>query len=145
MKKRMLAAMLCTALLLALTLLPTGCQTYDAPPADNSPEPPALSGTFVCGDSRLVFSGDGRSLEYTFTPELAEAADLPESDGGAEYVFLFQHREYRYDKAESFRITASDGSSCDFMNVHGETNENAVVLFSPAEGAEKLVFAKTAG
>lgn len=125
--KRILPLLL---LLLLVTLGLTGC-VYDGPPKDDSPEPPSLKGTYSGECGEFVFNGDGKSISFTLSPEVAQAAGLPES-GEGEYVFTLHHSLYRYDKAEEMEIICGEASGR-FMNRHGVTNEESIVLFSPIE------------
>ena len=118
-------------LLLAVVVL-TGCGKNDGAPKDDTPEPPVLNGVYSGEYGEFVFNGDGSSIEFTLAPEIAEAAGLPEA-GEGEYVFTLYHAAYRYDKAERMEMTCGDVSGC-FMNKHGETCEDRIVLLSPVEG-----------
>ena len=129
-------------LLLLVTLLLTGCGSYDGPPKDDSPEPPPLNGTYSGEYGELVFNGDGRSISFTLAPEVAQAVGLPEA-GEGEYAFTLYHSLYRYDKAEEMEIICG-GVSGSFMNMHGVTCEESIVLLSPIEGdTDHLTFERS--
>lgn len=130
------------AALLAAAFLLSSCGGKDNPPDSSLPEPTAHDGAFTSEYGTMTFNGDGESITFDFTPEFSEAAGLPVGEQSGSYVFLFQHKEWRYDKAERFRITASE-SSYDFVNVFTETDENTIALQSPLEGAETIRFKKT--
>ncbi len=102
----------------------------DLPPDDGTPEPPTLNGTFVCGDSKLIFNGDGRSVTTEISADFSERSGLPSGISKGTYVFLFHNGEWRYDKAESFRITAG-GDSVTFPNALEITCENTVAFRLP--------------
>ena len=119
-------------LLLLVTLMLTGCGSYDGAPKDDSPEPPPLNGTYSGEYGEFVFNGDGKSISFTLSPEIAQAAGLPDS-GDGEYAFTLYHNLYRYDKAEKMEIICGEASGS-FMNVHGMTSEERIVLLSPIDG-----------
>ena len=132
--------MICFALLLVLALGVASCGR-DLPPDDGTPEPEPLTGTFTSEYGTMTFHGDGESVKFDFSPEFAEAAGLPVGEQNGSYVFLFQHKEWRYDKAERFRITAAE-ASCDFINVFTLTDENTIALQSPIHGEDTILFKK---
>ena len=136
MRKRLL-------LLLAACLLVflCACGNQDTPPDPGTPEPPAHDGVFASAYGTMTFNGDGESITFDFTPELQEATGLPGGEQNGTYVFLFQHGEWRYDKAERFRISASD-TSYDFINDFTVTDENTIALQSPLNGEETILFRK---
>ena len=129
------------AVLFAMVFLLSSCGGRDNPPESDLPEPTAHDGVFMSEYGTMTFNGDGESITFDFTPEFSEAAGLPVGEQSGSYVFLFQHKEWRYDKAERFRITASE-ASYDFVNVFTETDENTIALQSPLEGAETIRFQK---
>ena len=97
---------LCLVLFLVL-LLSCGlaaCGGDDRPPSDNTPDPPVLKGVYSGEQGSLTFNGDRRSIVLNISAELAAASGLPEGESEGSYVFLFHNEEWRYDKAESFRI-----------------------------------------
>ena len=130
------------AALLAAAFLLSSCGGKDNPPDSSLPEPPAHEGVFTSEYGTITFNGDGENIIFDFTPELSDAAGLPCGEQSGTYVFLFQHKEWRYDKAERFRITAAD-TSYDFINVFTETDENTIAVQSPLDGAETIRFKKT--
>lgn len=129
-------------LLLAAILLMflTACGN-DTPPDDGTPEPPAHDGVFTSEYGIMIFNGDGKSITFDFIPELAEATGLPDGEQSGSYVFLFQHGQWRYDKAERFRIVSSD-ASYDFINDFTATDEKTIALRSPIDGEEDILFLK---
>ena len=137
MKKR-LAILISAALIL---LLLYACGAKDTPPDPGTPEPPAHDGVFTSEYGTMTFHGDGESITFDFTPELQEATGLPGGEQSGTYVFLFQHGQWRYDKAERFRISASD-ASYDFINDFTVTDENTIALQSPINGEETILFKK---
>ena len=133
-------------LLLAVTVLSVltflaACGAKDLPPDPGTPDPPAHDGVFTGEYGTMTFNGDGESITFDFTPELQEATGLPDGEQSGSYVFLFQHGQWRYDKAERFRITASD-VSYDFINDFSMTDENTIALQSPLNGEETILFRK---
>ena len=136
MRKRLL-------LLLAACLLVflCACGNQDTPPDPGTPEPPAHDGVFTSEYGTMTFNGDGESITFDFTPELQEATGLPGGEQNGSYVFLFQHKQWRYDKAERFRIAVSN-VSYDFINDFTVTDENTIALQSPLNGEETILFIK---
>ena len=137
MKKTVVLIVLAISLLLLLC----ACGGRDQPPDPGTPEPPAHDGVFTSEYGTMTFNGDGESITFDFTPELQEATGLPGGEQSGTYVFLFQHGEWRYDKAERFRISASD-ASYDFINDFTVTDENTIALHSPINGEETILFKK---
>ena len=136
MRKRLL-------LLLAACLLVflCACGNQDTPPDPGTPEPPAHDGVFSSEYGTMTFNGDGESITFDFTSEFAEATGLPGGEQSGSYAFLFQHGQWRYDKAERFRIAVSD-VSYDFINDFTVTDENTIALQSPLNGEETILFIK---
>lgn len=128
-------------LLAAILLVFLAACGNDTPPDDGTPEPPAHEGVFTSEYGSLIFNGDGESITFDFIPELAEATGLPDGEQSGTYVFLFQHGQWRYDKADRFRIAASD-ASYDFINDFTVTDENTIALQSPLNGEETIRFIK---
>ncbi|MDO4478570.1 MAG: hypothetical protein Q4B73_06010 [Lachnospiraceae bacterium] len=133
-----LMTVIMAVLLLSLTLL-TGCGASDNPPPAEMPEPPAHDGTYVADCGTLIFNGDGESITVTFDDDFAAAADLPTGTCEGTYVFTFHNGRYRYDKAEAFEIFLGD-ETCRFNNHWQETTEERIVLVSPLDAAETLIF-----
>ena len=110
----------------ALFLLLSAC-AGEKPPEDSSPAPAALSGVFVSESGTLRFNGDGRSIAAEITDDFAAATGLPAGKSEGTYVFLFRNEEWRYDKAETFRIRIGE-KNCEFPNMPGQTGENRIVI-----------------
>ena len=127
--------------LMCILLFCAACGAKDLPPDSNLPEPEPHNGVYTSEYGTMTFNGDGESILFDFAPELAEETGLPGGEQSGSYVFLFQHKQWRYDKAERFRITASD-ASYDFINVFTVTDENTVALQSPLNGKETILFKK---
>ena len=127
--------------LLCILFFCAACGAKDLPPDSSLPEPEPHDGVFTSEYGTMTFDGDGESVTFDFTPELAEAAGLPTGEQTGSYVFLFQHGQWRYDKAESFRISVSD-ASYDFVNVFTLTDENTIALQSPLNVGETILFKK---
>lgn len=119
----------------------TACGAKDTPPDSSLPEPDPHNGVFSSEYGTMTFNGDGASITFDFTPELQEAAGLPGGEQSGTYVFLFQHGQWRYDKAEYFRITVTD-ASYDFINDFNVTDENTIALQSPLNNEETIMFTK---
>ena len=136
MKKKLIILL---SAVLALCSL-AACRT-EKPPEEETPAPPAHSGTFVSEYGTLEFNGDGESVKVKFTSELAEAAGMPENEFDGTYAFTFHHGLWRYDQAERFSISYSD-ASYDFINDFTVTDENTIALRSPVNGEENILFIK---
>lgn len=98
-------------LVVAAIALLTGCVTAQ-PPAADSPEPPAHSGTFVSEYGSMTFNGDGESITVCFEDTFAAEAGFPLGECEGTYVFKFQQKAYRYDKAEYLCIYIGEKSFC---------------------------------
>ena len=127
--------------LMCILLFCTACGANDMPPDSSLPEPDPHDGVFTSEYGTMTFNGDGESITFDFTPELAEATGLPGGEQSGSYVFLFQHKQWRYDKAERFRVVAAD-ESFDFINDFTVTDENTIALRSPLNGEETILFIK---
>lgn len=127
--------------LLCILLFAAACGAKDTPPDSSLPEPDPHNGVFASEYGTMNFNGDGESITFDFTPEFQEATGLPGGEQSGSYVFLFQHKQWRYDKAERFRITAKD-VSYDFINDFTVTDENTIALQSPINGGETILFVK---
>ena len=130
-----------TVMVLVVLIFLSACGAKDTPPDPGTPEPPAHDGVFTSEYGTMTFHGDGESITFDFTPELQEATGLPGGEQSGTYVFLFQHGQWRYDRAERFRISASD-ASYDFINDFTRTDENTIALQSPLDGEETILFKK---
>ena len=121
---------LCLAVsLLLIALLLVGC-AKDLPPDDGTPAPKALDGTFLSTQGILVFNGDGRSIRFQLTEEFSELTGLPSGEQEGTYVFLFHNEEYRYDKAEYFRIILGE-KQWQFSLPVGQNDGTLVAFFTP--------------
>lgn len=134
MKKRMLN--LALLFVIAIGLIACG---RDVPPDDETPEPEPHTGVFISEYGTMTFNGDGESILIDFSSELSDAIGLPDGEQNGTYVFLFQHKGWRYDKAERFRITVAD-DFYDFNNIFTLTDENTIALQSPFNGEENILF-----
>ncbi|MBQ7715413.1 MAG: hypothetical protein IJT70_06055 [Clostridia bacterium] len=128
MKIRLFVIFLALIMLLSLA----ACM-HDGPPKEDTPEPSALDGVFVCGDSTFTFNGDGKSIVISIDNELAEQTGLPEGEHDGEYVFLLYNGSYRCDKAEDFRIVIGD-AEYRFFNAIGTTDSDTVAFRIPDSG-----------
>ncbi len=128
--------------LMCILIFCVACGVKDMPPNSSMPKPDPHDGVFTSEYGTMTFNGDGESILFEFTLVLTEATGLPSGVQSGSYVFLFQHGQWRYDKAERFRIAASE-ASYDFINVFTETNENTIALQSPLNGKETILFKKS--
>ena len=127
--------------LMCILLFCTACGEKDLPPDSSLPEPDPHDGVFTSEYGSMTFNGDGESVTFDFSPELAEATGLPGGEQSGSYVFLFRHEAWRWDKADRFRITVAD-ASCDFLHEFTLSDENTVALLSPMDGSETLLFVR---
>lgn len=131
---------LAVLLALLLSMLLAACGGSDRPPDDGTPEPPVLKGVYSGEEGSLTFNGDGQSIILNISGELAAASGLPEGESRGTYVFLFRNEKWRYDKAETFRVTIGD-KSWQFRNSLGQTDEKTVAAFM-TDGGEAVAFRK---
>ena len=66
--------------LICILLFCAACGTNDMPPDSSLPEPDPHDGVFTSEYGTMTFNGDGESITFDFTPELAEATGLPGGD-----------------------------------------------------------------
>lgn len=137
MKKGKLFSTIVLILLLSFTV---ACGS-NTPPDGGTAAPNPYRGTFVSSYGTMIFNGDGESITFDLVPDMATTVGLPSGKTKGTYVFLFHNAEWRYDKAESFRITVGD-VSYDFNNVFTLTNENTVAVLSPMNAEEVILFKK---
>ena len=123
--KRITAVLGCLILLSAIGL--TGCGR-ELPPGEGTDPLPALDGTYVSEHGSLTFNGDGRSVTLEIGEELSSASGLPAGTGEGTYVFLFRNEEWRYDKAETFRIMIGE-EQYQFRNDLSSTDEGIVAFY----------------
>ena len=131
-------AVLLLALVLMLSL--AACGGSDRPPDSVLPPPPPLKGTYSAEQGSLSFNGDGRSVTLKLSGELARASGLPEGESQGTFVFLFRNEEWRYDKAETFRVMIGD-KTWNFRNAPDRTGEKTVAVYL-TDGTEPVVFQK---
>lgn len=139
MKKTAITAYLLAAVLL-LSVLFVSCSASDLPPSDGTPQPAAHDGVFTSEYGSFTFNGDGRSIVIDISDNLSDMSGLPSGIHEGSYVFLFHNEEWRYDKAEYFRIIIGD-KSYQFGNNIGLTDENTVSVFF-YDGNESVSFTK---
>ena len=118
----------------------TGCANGQ-PPAADSPEPPALMGKFTSEYGSMTFNGDGESVTVCFEDDFAAEAGFPLGKCEGTYVFKFQQKAYRYDKAEYLSIYIGE-KEFRLQNNFQETNENIISVVSPVAANETLQFIK---
>ena len=128
--------LLCFIYLFAVFL--SGC-SGDEPPNADTPEPAAHNGVFRSVVGSLTFNGDGESVIVCFEDEFAGDAGLPIGEHEGTYVFKFQQKAYRYDKAECLSIYIGE-KEFSLQNIFQETNENAISVTSPVAANETLQF-----
>ena len=131
--KKLLLFVLSALLLVACT----AC-LYDGPPKEDTSDPPALDGVFVCDDSTLTFNGDGKTVTMKLDDAFAARTGLPAGETTCQYVFLLSNGGlYRYDKAETLEFYF-DETGHRFRNALGTTGET-VVAFYPKDDADTFV------
>lgn len=128
---------LCLAL--AFFTIFSGC--YGGPPPADGPDPPAHNGVFCSEVGTLTFNGDGESITVCFEDDFAAEAGFPLGECDGTYVFRFQQKEYRYDKAEYLCIYVGE-KEFRFCNNFQETNEDIISVISPVNARETLRFMK---
>ena len=137
-----MARKLLTLILAVIMLLSFAACMYDGHPKEDTPDPPALNGVFISGENSFTFSGDGRSITMNISGDFAALSGLPYGESEAQYVFLLSvGGEYRYDKAEYFRIIIGD-INYQFRNEHGATNENTVAFYPTDDAVTSVRFEK---
>lgn len=102
------------------------CLRNNRPPLADQPWPEPHDGVFVCGNDTMVFNGDGNSVSWHF----AEGMDAVDLQGKGTFVFLFDHKNWRYDAAERFSISR-DGDNAEQvfgMGVPGSTTATEIHL-----------------
>lgn len=130
--------LLCLGLVLLTPLF--GCNGNQPPPVDTS-EPPAHNGVFRSEVGTLTFNGDGESVTVCFEDGFATEAGFPLGNCEGTYVFKFQQKAYRYDKAEYLSIYIGE-KAFRLRNHFQETNENVISVTSPVAANETLQFIK---
>ncbi len=119
----------------ALPLL-SACGRTNSPPDSETPEPELLSGDYASEYGTMTFNGDGESIVLDLKPELAETMGLAEGVSEGRYEFLFSGGKYRYDKAETLRVTVGE-RQYEFLNHHGRASKAVLDLFVPTWGEGK--------
>lgn len=116
--------------IIATVLMMMSCGYKNGPPGDDAPWPENLDGEFTSEYGSMSFNGDGNSIVVDFSEELAKALNFQTGKCEGTYVFLFDHKEWRYDKADTFAITINDNISY-LTNVFTQTNEDRIVVCLP--------------
>lgn len=114
----------------ATVLMMMSCGYKNGPPGDDATWPENLDGEFTSEYGSMSFNGDGDSIVVDFSEELANALNFQTRKCEGTYVFLFDHKEWRYDKADTFAITINDNMSY-LTNVFTQTNEDRIVVCLP--------------
>ena len=114
----------------ATVLMMMSCGYKNGPPGDDATWPENLDGEFTSEYGSMSFNGDGDSIVVDFSEELAKALNLQTGKCEGTHVFLFDHKEWRYDKADTFAITINDNTSY-LTNVFTQTNEDRIVVCLP--------------
>ena len=114
----------------ATVLMMMSCGYKNDPPGDDAPLPENLDGEFTSEYGSMSFNGDGDSIVVDFSEELAKALNFQTGKCEGTYVFLFDHKEWRYDKADTFAITINNNTSY-LTNVFTQTNEDRIVVCLP--------------
>lgn len=114
----------------ATVLMMMSCGYKNGPPGDDASWPEDLDGEFTSEYGSMSFNGDGDSIVVDFSEELTKALNFQTGKCEGTYVFLFDHKEWRYDKADTFAITINDNTSY-LTNVFTQTNEDRIVVCLP--------------
>ena len=125
---RMIGLLLCLCMTVCLA---TACGN-DQPPSDETPEPAPHVGMFLSEYGSLTYNGDGKTVYLDVNDAFAAASGLPAGHYYASYVYLFHNEQWRYDKAETFRITV-DGKAHNFQSFPDAT-DSEIVAFSLPDG-----------
>ncbi len=117
------------ALLVAVLML-MSCGYKNGPPGDDTTWPENLAGEYTSEYGSMHFTGDGESIVVNFSEELSAALNCQTGELEGTYVFLFDHKAWRYDKADEFDIFIGD-NTYSFTNMFTQTNEDRIVLCVP--------------
>ena len=107
----------------------SACGGNDLPPDDGTPDTVSIYGEYLAEYSRLTFLTD-HVIRLDVSEEFAEKSGLPAGKSNGTYVFLFRNEEWRYDNAETLRITV-DGVDYTFRNAVGTTNGKTLAFYLP--------------
>lgn len=128
--------------ILTTVLLMMSCGYKNGPPGDDASWPEDLDGEFASEYGSMYFVGDGESIVVDFSEDLAQALDCQTGKRRGTYVFLFDHKAWRYDKADSFEIFIGD-NTYNFTNMFTQTNGDRIVLcLSEFNDNEPIYFEK---
>lgn len=117
----------------------SACYHINRPPDNNLPEPPAHKGVFISELDTLIFTGDGQTIEWSISNELATTTELPQKAKGT-YVFKFNHYMIRYDEAEYLQLTYGT-KSYRFRLVDKAQSEH-ISIISPIDAKKNISFIK---
>ena len=138
MTRRILFRTLLLCLSLAAALSLSAC-LYDLPPDDGTPAPADLDGVYAGDWGNMEFNGDGSTVRLYVAEGKTGPGGLASGTYEGTYVFLFDGKMYRYDKADEFRLMIG-GETYRFSNSVGKTSEDQIVI-RPREGTEgEIVF-----
>ena len=127
--KQLLCLILLSVVCLAAMVMLSACGTQDPPPDDPSTEPVSISGTYRSEYGTLTFDTH-HVLHLDITEDFAKKSGLPAGKRDGTYVFLYRNEEWRYDKAETFRVTIN-GIHYAFRNEVGTTNSRTLAFILP--------------
>lgn len=105
------------------------CGGNDLPPDDGTLDTFSIYGEYLAEYSRLTFLTD-HEIRLDISEEFAEKSGLPTGRSKGTYVFLFRNEEWRYDHAETLRITVN-GIDYTFQNAVGTTNGKTLAFYLP--------------
>ena len=125
--RRIIGLLLCLCLMACLAAC--SCSD-DRPPQTDTPAPANHSGTFLSEYGSLTFNGDGQTITVKAGAAFAAASGLPAGENTGTYVFLFHNEQWRYDQAETLRITI-DGKAYAFQNEVGGTDPDMIAFILP--------------
>lgn len=111
----------------------------EPPPDGGTPEPRPVYGEYIADGSVLIFRAD-HIIDLDITEEFSKSSGLPVGKSEGTYVFLFHNEEWRYDKAETLRITIG-GVNYTFANAVGTTGEKTLAFY--LTGGDIVSFDKT--
>ncbi len=118
-----------TAVFLFIGAISLAACGSDFPPDDGTPEPRPVYGEYTGKGSILTFRDD-HIIDLNITEEFSKSSGLPAGKSTGTYVFLFHNEEWRYDKAETLRLTIN-GVNYPFLNAVGTTCDKAIAFYLP--------------
>jgi len=127
--------LLCLAFAAALSL--AAC-AQDLPPDDGTPAPADLDGVYAGDWGQMEFNGDGKTVRLLVKEGMTGPGGLASGTYDGTYVFLFDGKMYRYDKADEFRLMIG-GETYRFANAVGQTSPEKIAFRPEGETGGEIV------